>query len=374
MAKSEFTHISPLFYLWIFAKKEMRFILSDPKTIFFIFAIPVIEISLAVNCLIIDVKNVEVAVLDLDQSQTTHHITEKIDASPFFYIQKTLHSPSEIEEVLKTNQARLVIVFNRGFDRNLLRSGQADMQLIPDMSDPNIGMVFTNYAENIIYESLQQDKSQSVNIHKTMIYNPALENAFYFIPGIIGMVFTLICSLMTSFSITREKERGTIKLLLLSPVNRLLILLGKTIPYFVLSLINMFIIIFISVTIYHLPVPVHPLALLLFSCLFIFVLILAGLLISFIASNQIEATLMSGTFMVIPLTMLSGTIFPIENMPYFLQCLSDVIPARWFTIGYKKIVIQGLDLSYVTTETFALSMICIVMSLAIIWLSRKQLT
>lgn len=373
MATSEFRHITPLFYLWIFAKKEMRFIIGDPKTIFFIFAIPIIEIFLAVNCLIIDVKNVEVAVLDLDQSQTTHHITEEIDASPFFYIQKTLHSTSEMEDVLKTNQARLVIVFNRGFDRNLLRPGQADMQLIPDMSDPNIGIVFTNYAQNIIYESLQQDNSQSVNIHKTMLYNPALENAFYFIPGITGMVFTLICSLMTSFSITREKERGTLKMLLLSPINRLLILLGKTLPYFVLSLVNMFIIILISVSIYHLPIPAHPLALLLFACLFIFSLILSGLLISFIASNQIEATLMSGTFMVIPLTMLSGTIFPIENMPRFLQYLSDVIPARWFTIGYKKIVIQGLNLSYVTTETLAMSVLCVVLSITIIWFCRKQL-
>ena len=273
---------------------------------------------------------------------------------------------NEIEETLRKSSSDLIIVFEAGFDNNLRHTGKARVQLIADATDPNNATILTSYASNIIadYQQsriMQQQSPIQIIPQIKLLYNPGMQSAYNFVPGVMGLILMLICAMMTSISIVREKETGTMEVLLVSPVRPLWMIIAKMVPYFVLSCVNLVTILLLSVYVLHVPVAGSLFSLALLSWIFIVVSLLLGLLVSTIARTQVEAMLFSGMVLMMPTVLLSGMIFPIENMPLPLQLISNVIPARWYIVGIKKIMIEGLGISYAQREMGILMLMAVVL-------------
>lgn len=201
-----------------------------------------------------------------------------------------------------------------------------------------------------------------------MLYNPQMKSAYNFVPGVMGLILMMICAMMTSISIVREKETGTMEVLLVSPVKPLFIILAKAVPYFVLSFVNLITILLLSVYVLHVPVAGSLFWLVVVSLLFIFVSLALGLLISTVTHTQVAAMLVSGLMLMMPTMLLSGMIFPVESMPVILQSISTVIPARWYIQAVRKLMIEGVDISLVLTEIGILA----VMAVLLITVSFKK--
>ena len=356
-----------------FVKKEFYHIFRDRRTILILLGMPVVEIILFGFAITTEVKNVRVAVLDPSKDVTTQQIIEKVDASEYFNVDKVLNTSDEIEETFKKGEADLIITFEPNFDDNLRHTGKANIRLIADATDPNNATTLTGYANNILMD-YQQELMTEARIPMQIIpqikllYNPGMKSAYNFVPGVMGMILMLICAMMTSISIVREKETGTMEVLLVSPMKPIFIIIAKAVPYFVLSCVNLATILLLSVYVLDVPVAGSLVLLSFLSLVFILVSLLLGLLVSTVTQTQVAAMLISGMVMMMPTVFLSGMIFPIENMPVFLQAISNVIPAKWYIDGVKKVMIEGLGITYVAKEIIILS----VMALVLIAVSLKK--
>lgn len=349
-----------------FIRKEFYHIFRDHRTMLILLGMPVVQIILFGFAITTEVKNVKVAVLDQTKDISARQIIDKLDASEYFDIVLMLHNNEEIEETFRKGRADLIIVFEAGFGNNLRHTGKAELQLIADATDPNNATILTSYAVNIItdyQQSLRKRQQTTIQIipRIKLLYNPSMQSAYNFVPGVMGLILMLICAMMTSISIVREKETGTMEVLLVSPVRPLWMIVAKMVPYFALSCINLITILLLSVYVLHVPVVGNLFLLALLSCLFILVSLLLGLLISTIAHTQVEAMLISGMVFMMPTVLLSGMIFPIENMPIPLQVISNIIPARWYITGVKRIMIEGLDIGYVRGELGVLVLMAVIL-------------
>lgn len=356
-----------------FIKKEFFHILRDPQTIIILLIIPIMLIVLFGFAITNEVKNVKVGVLDMSKDVATQRITEKFRASTSFNLVATLNSEEEINRYFETDKVSLVIIFEEGFAKNLFRSGKGSIQLISDASSPNISLLSTNYAKMII-NSYQNELMQEIDIpikivpEVQMLYNPIQKDAYNFVPGIIGFILTLICALMTANSIVKEKETGSMEVLLVSPIKPVYIIVSKLIPYFVLSVVDLILILFLSVYVLNVPIVGNLFSLFTISLLFIAVSLSIGILISTIAKSQLEAMLMSGMLLLVPVMLLSGMIFPISNMPLPLQWISDILPATWYVSAIKKIMIEGLSISHVVKEIAVM----LIMGVILLFVSVKN--
>jgi ABC-2 type transport system permease protein len=290
---------------------------------------------------------------------------EKLQVNDYFVLDKMLKSPDEIEKAFQGGKIGMIVVFSENFNENLVHSGNAQIQLIADGSDPNTASTLVTYATTILAsyqkELLKVDKiPYQIMPEVKFLYNPTMKAAYNFVPGVMGMILLLICAMMTSISIAREKENGTMEVLLVSPMKPLYVILSKTVPYFVISLINLATIFFIAVFIMGVPIAGSFFWLVIISLLYIFVALALGILISSVVSTQIAAMLISGVVLMFPVLLLSGMIFPLENMPVFLQAISEVIPAKWYILAVKKLMIKGLGFSSILLEFSVLSFMAIV--------------
>lgn len=357
-----------------FIRKEFYHITRDRWTMMIILAMPVVMLVLFGFAISTDVKNTPVAICDPSRDTATQAIVDELGASEYFRIERYLSNPDQIDGAFKSGIG-LVVVFSERFAESLARSGDAEILLVVDGSDPNNASTLINYATNII-ASYQQSSSPGaanatayrIDAKVKLLYNPRMKSSYNFVPGVMGMVLMLICAMMTSISIAREKEKGTMEVLLVSPMRPIAILLAKTAPYLALSLIDLATILCLSV--YALEVPIRgSLALLvLISIVFIFLALALGLLISSVADSQTVALLISGMALMMPVLLLSGMMFPIENMPLFLRVISNFVPARWYIRAVKKIMIEGLGVGSVLKELAILS----AMAAAILALSLKK--
>lgn len=349
-----------------FVRKEFYHIFRDHRTMLILLGMPVVEIILFGFAITTEVKNVKVAILDYSKDISTCQIIDKLDASEYFRVNQLLRSNDEIEETLRKSSSDLIVVFEANFANNLRHTGKAKVQLIADATDPNNATILTSYAANIIADyqrslMVQQQVPIQIIPQIKLLYNPGMQSAYNFVPGVMGLILMLICAMMTSISIVREKEMGTMEVLLVSPVRPLMMIIAKTVPYFVLSCVNLITILLLSVYVLHVPVAGNLFLLALLSWIFIIVSLLLGLLVSTIARTQVEAMLFSGMVLMMPTVLLSGMIFPIENMPFALQIISNIIPAKWYIIGVKKIMIEGLGISYVGSEIGMLIVLAIIL-------------
>ena len=338
-----------------FVRKEFYHIFRDRRTMLILLGMPVVQIILFGFAITTEVKNVKVAVLDFSKDVSTRQIIDKLDASDYFNVNKILYDNNEIEETLRKSSSDLIIVFEAGFDNNLRHTGKARVQLIADATDPNNATILTSYASNIIadYQQsriMQQQSPIQIIPQIKLLYNPGMQSAYNFVPGVMGLILMLICAMMTSISIVREKETGTMEVLLVSPVKPLFIVLAKAVPYFVLSFVNLTTILLLSVFVLDVPVVGSLFWLVMVSLLFIFVSLALGLLISSVTSTQVAAMLASGIILMMPTMVLSGMIFPVESMPVILRAISDIIPARWYIQAVRKLMIEGVPVVLVLKE------------------------
>ena len=347
-----------------FAKKEFYHIFRDTWTMIILLIMPIMMLILFGFMMTTEVKNTHFAIYDPSHDVATQGIVNKISLSDYFIFSGYLDSPNQIEEVFREGKVGLVVVFGERFYENMMHTGDAQVQLIADGSDPNTASTLTMYATSLI-ASYQQDAvgelkiSYQIKPEVKFLYNPTLKGSYNFVPGVMGMILMLICAMMTSVSIAREKEMGTMEVLLVSPMKPIQIIISKVVPYFFLSVVNLTTILIFSVFLLGVPINGNLGLLVLISLIFIFVSLALGLLISSVVEKQMVALLISAMVLMMPVLMLSGMMFPVENMPWILRILSDIIPAKWYMIAIKKIMIQGLGFSSVIKEFIILSSMAI---------------
>ena len=355
-----------------FVGKEIRHILRDRRTMLILFGMPLIMMLLFGFAISTDVKDVRLVAVTTSADHLTQRMLTRLDASEYFILTHTVQTTAEAEQLIRNGQAEIAIVFSSRFADRLPKV-QGQVQLILDGADPNQASMQGAYATQILQAGMAEATSaahvpQSTEIITRLLYNPQMKSAYNFVPGIMGLLLLLICAMMTSVSIVREKERGTMEVLLVSPIRPLLILIAKAVPYFLLSIIILLFILGISNFVLKVPVSGNLLAILTLCLLYIFLALCLGLLISVVAKTQLQALLISGMLMLMPNLLLSGMIYPIESMPLPLQWFSAIIPARWFIAAIRKLMVMGVGLQMVGHELLILT----AMSLLILGIALKK--
>ena len=329
-----------------FIKKEFFHIFRDIRTMMMLLAMPVAQLIIFGFAVTTEINNTPIAVLDESKGESARRLIAKIDGSRYFTLHETLQHAGQTEEAFRRGKIKMVMVFPANFDNTLYHTGTADIQLLADASDPNEASTIVSYAEQIIaqYQRELTDGTAPYVIRSEvkMLYNPQLKSAYNFVPGIMGLILMLICAMMTSISIVREKEQGTMEVLLVSPVRPIFIIIAKTIPYLLIAMIDVASILLLSVFVLHVPINGSVVLILFLSLLFTLSALSLGLLISSVVKTQQAAMLASGAGLMLPTVLLSGLMFPIENMPWILRVVSDIIPAKWFIIAVKDVMIKGL--------------------------------
>jgi ABC-2 type transport system permease protein len=343
-----------------FVKKEFHHILRDRRTLIILLGMPVVQIIIFGFALTNEVKNSRIAVLDNARDEATASLISEIEASRYFDIEKNLYSYQDIERSFKEGRIKLAVVLPPRFAEDLLRFNRAQVQLVADASDPNVANTLTGYATSIVrdyQERITHDRRlpYTINTELRMLYNPQLKGAYSFVPGVMAMVLMLVCTLMTAITVVREKEMGTMEVMLVSPVRPFRIIIAKAVPYLLLSVVNVASILLLSVFVLGVPINGSLLLLVFESILFTLTCLAFGLLISSSTGSQQTAMFISLTGMFLPTIMLSGFMFPIENMPLPLRIISNVVPAKWYYLIVRDVMIKGVDLASVWKETLVLA-------------------
>jgi ABC-2 type transport system permease protein len=345
-----------------FVKKEFLHIFRDFRTLIILFGIPTAQILIFGFVVSTDIKDAPVAFLDFSKDEITQKISDKMCSSGFFKRTGNLQSYDDIDRIFKKGKAKAVIVFGHDFGRDLISHGRAAMSIIADGSEPNSATLITNYATAIVTDFNRELAGASpagnilVQPEVRMFYNPGLKGHFMFVPGVITLILILVCALMTSITITREKEFGTMEVLLVSPLKPIHVIVGKVLPYFILSFIDVIMILVLSWFVFDLPIKGSLILLLAETMLYILMSLSLGILISTVSKTMQQAIFISFLGLMLPTILLSGFIFPIENMPKGYDWLSAILPPRYFIVIIKNIMIKGTGFLYVWKETLILMM------------------
>ena len=326
-----------------FIRKEFYHILRDRRTMLILIGMPIVQIILFGFAISTEVRNIQTAILAPSTPADIRLLIDRLDASEYFTV-----------KYLVRTEAELAVAFSE--DLNRRRPGSRQIQVIADATDPNQAITCNAYLQGILSPALAELQAASpsgtaLNLHTRLLYNPQMRSAYNFVPGVMGLILMLICAMMTSISIVREKETGTMEVLLVSPVPPLFVILSKAVPYFLLSILNLTTILLLSVFVLHVPIAGSLTALSGVSLLFIFVSLSLGLLISCVTRTQVAALLISAMLLMMPTILLSGMIFPVESMPLILQGFSCLIPARWYISVVRKLMIEGVPFACVWQET-----------------------
>lgn len=342
-----------------FVNKEFRHIIRDNRTLLIIIGMPIVEILLFGFAINMEVQNIKVAFYDPTPDAFTRGITDRIKQNSYFNNQGYMQSMDDMEDAMQKGKLDLAVVFQHNFQKDLVNSGSAAVQLLANSSDPNRGSISVTYASAIIagYQQEQMELMQipfQIHTENRMIYNPQMKSSYMFVPGIMGLVLMIICTIMTSVSIVREKERGTMEVLLASPLKQGTMIFAKTIPYMVISFVDFIIILLLSYFVLGVPVNGSLILLFLVALIYISLTLTYGLTVSTLVDKQVNAVIFSAITAMIPVLMLSGMIFPVDNMPTVLQAISAIVPARWFIDAVRKVMIQGQGFLMIWKEVLIL--------------------
>ena len=356
-----------------FVIKETRHILRDKRTMLILFGMPVVMMLIFGFAITTDVRNVRTVIVTSQMDFKTQRAVERLAASEYFTITQTVHTPHEAEQIIRNQKADMAVVFSlipssspkvMGGDM-LGRSGETDdvykqmaIQLIVDGADPNMAKQWVNYAQNSIAPSSSR---LGEGLVMRLLYNPSMRSAYNFVPAILGMLLMLVCAMMTSISIVREKERGTMEVLLVSPARPLMIIIAKVVPYLVLAFAILTTILLMARYVLDVPLAGSIVWIYIVSTIYIILALSLGLLISNIATTQIMALLLSAMVLLVPIVMLSGMMFPVESMPEVLQWISAVVPPRYYIQAMRKLMIMGVDISNVVREILVLAAMAIIL-------------
>ena len=333
-----------------FILKETRHILRDKRTMLILFGMPVVLMLLFGFAITNDVKNVRTVVVTSQTDHLTQQAVQRLAASEYFVITATVATPAEAERLIRNQKADLAVVFAPRF-----ASTRSGVQLLVDGSDPNMAQQWTTYAQQVV-----AGNSSSL-VNQKLLYNPQMRSAYNFVPAIMGMLLMLVCAMMTSISIVREKERGTMEVLLVSPVRPLLIIVAKAVPYLMLAFVILTTILLMGRYVLGVPLSGSVFWIFVISVIYILLALSLGLLISNIAQSQLVALLLSAMVLLMPVIMLSGMLFPIESMPQILQWISVVIPPRYYIDAMRKLMIMGVGITDVLNDVVILSAMTVVL-------------
>ena len=352
--------------LLTFIRKEFLHVFRDRKTLLMLFGLPIAQIVLFGFALSNEIKDSRIALVDYSKDAVTTRLIGKIKASHYFDIQHTLASADQLNAAFKRGDIKMAVIFPANFGDDLTHTGKATLQVIADGSDPNQATTITNYLQSIVTDytaELAHDVQQPLQIRPEvqMLYNPELRGAPNFVPGVMALVLMLVCTMMTSVAIVKEKELGTMEILLVSPFKPIYIIISKLAPNLLISIVNLFIILFLSDIFLDLPVKGSVALLVFCSILFILTSLSIGLLLSINAKTQQAAMMGSLMGMMLPTMLLTGFLFPIENMPFILQALSNLVPSRWYFIIVKRVMLKGLGFGAVWKETLILTAMCLLL-------------
>ena len=354
-----------------FVIKETRHILRDKRTMLILFGMPVVMMLIFGFAITTDVRNVRTVIVTSQMDFKTQRAVERLAASEYFTITQKVHTPHEAEQIIRNQKADMAVVFSlipssspkvMGGDM-LGRSGETDdvykqmaIQLIVDGADPNMAKQWVNYAQNSIAPSSSR---LGEGLVMRLLYNPSMRSAYNFVPAILGMLLMLVCAMMTSISIVREKERGTMEVLLVSPARPLMIIIAKVVPYLVLAFAILTTILLMARYVLDVPLAGSIVWIYIVSTIYIILALSLGLLISNIATTQLMALLLSAMVLLVPIVMLSGMMFPVESMPEVLQWISAVVPPRYYIQAMRKLMIMGVEISDVVREILVLAAMAI---------------
>ena len=346
--------------LLTFIGKEFKHILRDVRTLLILFGLPIVQILLFGFALTNEVKNARVAVIDYSHDEATAAITNRIASSDYFDVEEAGEDAGSLDRVFREGRAKIGIVFPQHFRESLLHDNHAVVQIVADGSDPNTATTLINYASAILADYQKEQMGGAavpyrIQVETRMLYNPQLKGAYNFVPGVMALILLLVCVLMTSVAIVREKEFGTMEILLVSPMRPLLLIVAKMIPYLTLSFVIVGVILIMGVTILDVPIRGSVPLLLGESLLFVLTCLSIGLLISNFTNTQQTAMLVTLIGMLMPTLVFSGFMFPIENMPIPLQLFSNVVPSKWYFYAVQGIMIKGTGFESVMRETAILA-------------------
>ena len=333
-----------------FVKKEALHIVRDPRTMLIVLLMPVVQVLLFGFAMNTEVSNIDVAAVAPHPTEAVRQAVERVAANPYFTFRGYI-AGTEIDRTLRRGDADAVVVFAEDYDRQTkaLKQGLAAepaVQLVFDASNTNTASAGAGYLTSILLADMPGIQAPGTHL----LFNPQMKSSYNFVPGIMGMIFILICAMMTSVSIVREKETGTMEVLLVSPVRPLRIVVAKMIPYFLLSCVNLATILLLARFVLGVPMSGSVVGLVGLSLLYLVLALALGLFISTMADSQVTAMLISGMLLILPLIMLSGMVFPIENMPGVLQGISCIVPARWYIEAVRKLMVEGLPFAAVLKE------------------------
>ena len=354
-----------------FVKKEAWHIMRDKRTMLILFGMPVVLMLLFGYAISTEVRNVRVVAVTSQADSRTQAAVERLAVSEYFDITASVATPQAAEQLIRSQQADMAVVFGAGY-----ASGRSGVQLMVDGSDPNMAQQWANYATNIIMDVYVNHGGQRQNhdmampmvwtgsagkasgphgvVNVRLLYNPQMKSAYNFVPAILGMLLMLVCAMMTSVSIVREKERGTMEVLLVSPVRPLLVVTAKLVPYLALAFLILTVILGIGHYVLGVPIEGSLLMIYAISTIYIMLALSLGLLISCVARTQLTALLICAMVLLMPIVMLSGMMFPVESMPRILQYVSALVPPRYYIQAMRKLMIIGTGAGEVLHETAVL--------------------
>lgn len=338
----------------------------DKRTILVVIGLPIMQMILFGFAISTEIRNVRFGVYNPKKDVITLKLEDHFRNNSYFTYVEDITNPNSYEDYFKQDKIDIILVFEDNFEYKLVHQKSAHIQILTDGIDPNSSTAIANYANQIIQKYQQENaiQSSSGNIvvpQVKLLYNPQMKSAFNFVPGVMGLVLTIICAMMTAVSIVREKERGSVEVLLVSPVKPIYIMISKMLPYLVISAIIMLLIILLSKFMLGVPMAGSYLTFCLLSFIFVIAMLAMGLLISTLVDNQVIALLISGMGLMMPTALLSGMIFPVDNMPWLLRTISVFLPARWFIAAIRKVMIEGLGFIHIYKEFIILCIMTFVL-------------
>lgn len=340
----------------ILVYKEFIHIWRDKRTLIILLLMPAALIILFGFAITNEIKDAPIGLYDKSKDNLSKRITDNILNSQYFKLIEIIESESDLINAFRKGNVKMILVFENDFEKNLLKSNLSNLQIISDASDPNTSNTLINYAQSMINNIIKSEYNteSNFNIDVKMRYNPEMKGAFLFVPGLITTLMLLIGTMMTSLSLTKEREHGSMEYLLTSPLSPLIIILSKLVPYFIISVIDIVTILILGDVVFGVKVQGSLVLLIFEGLLFIILSLSLGLLISTVSKSQQIALMISLMGLMLPTILLSDFIFPISNMPILLQVIANVIPAKWFNTIIKSIMLKGADFSIIWKETLIL--------------------
>ena len=359
-------------------RKELRQIARDRRTLMILAFIPAFFLLLYGYALNFDIRNIKLAVEDRDATAESRALVSAFVNSGYFDLAGAVYSPADAERLLDLNAARAVLVVPEGYSREVGSGRTASIQVLISGDNANTATTVMGYALSIAREASATlpgavQVVPPIQVEPRIWYNPELRSTLFLVPGLIAYIAMITAVASTALSIVREKESGTLEQIKMAPIGTFAFVVGKTVPYFLISLASAALIILASMLLFGLPMRGNWLALLLAVSLFLIGALATGLVISTIADSQQVAFQMALLISLLPTLILSGFIFPISSMPRALQVVTNVVPARYFLVALRGIVLKGASVSHLAAPLAALATYAAVMlSLASLRLARER--